>query len=321
MTSMSTLKALGRALGKARDTDEALRLARGDRADARRRPRPAAAVLRARLLPEQLRQRRRLIKTLEAARSRGARAAPRRASSREARDVRRTLGGGRGIAAGLRGGRCVRRPDVVETAIEHASGVYFPNRAHKVRVAMKKLRYAIELLDSNGGRPASRRCASLRRAQEALGQVHDREVLRQRLTSLAEDEDIPAARELARCARSGVPRDLRNLSRRCAPALLAACAELTAWSRQARRARRVPALLLVGAVALPSAASCWSVARDGPADERPRRRGPSDLPDQLVANAPPVAARRLGVESAAGVRRSRRCAGRAPRSPLSSTTV
>src|SRR5688500_11281570 len=60
----STFKAIGRALGKARDHDEALRLV-GEIEGRSPATAPAAAVLRTRLLPEQLRQRRRLIKTLE----------------------------------------------------------------------------------------------------------------------------------------------------------------------------------------------------------------------------------------------------------------
>jgi CHAD domain-containing protein len=244
----STVKALGRALGKARDKDEALRLV-GDIEQRSPSTAPAAAVLRARLLPERVRQRRRLIKALEAADVEGLeqlRKAVHHEAWRSGRHLWRRRGSPSGLAAVI-----AERAEILEQRIDHASGVYFPNRAHKVRVAMKKLRYAVEFLDGTEKirKPSVR---VLRRAQEALGQVHDREVLRQRLTSLAKDEDIPAARELERVLEAET-RAIFETYRAMRPALLAVCTELAAWSRQGvghARAR----LLLVGAVALPSAA-------------------------------------------------------------------
>jgi CHAD domain-containing protein len=245
---VSTVKALGRALGKARDQDEALRLV-GDIEGRSPSTAPAAAVLRARLLPEQLRQRRRLIKALEATDVDGLeqlREAVRHEISRARRHRWGRHGSPSRLAAAIAGAA-----ENLEQRIDHASGVYFPNRAHKVRVAIKKLRYAVELLDENEQirKPSIR---VLRRAQDALGQVHDREVLLQRLTSLAEDEDIPAARELARVLDAEC-RSIFESYRAMRPALLAVCTKLKAWSSQGVGHARVR-LLLVGAVAVPSAA-------------------------------------------------------------------
>jgi CHAD domain-containing protein len=245
---VSTVKALGRALGKARDKDAALGLV-GD--IERRSPStaPAAAVLRARLLPERVRQRRRLIKALEAADLDGLgqlREGVHHEISRARRHRLGRDGSVPGLAAAIAGGA-----EILAQRIDHASGVYFPNRAHKVRVAIKKLRYAVELLDENEQKrkPSVR---VLKRAQETLGQVHDREVLLQRLTSLAEDEDVPAARELAMVLEAEI-RSMFETYRPMRPALLAVCTELAAWSRQGAGHARAR-LLLIGAVALPSAA-------------------------------------------------------------------
>lgn len=245
---VTTVKALGRALGKARDKDEALRLV-GDIEGRSPSTAPAAAVLRARLLPEQLRQRRRLIKALEAADVDGLeqlREAVRHEISRARRHRWGRNGSSPRLAAAIAEGA-----ETLEQRIDHASGVYFPNRAHKVRVAIKKLRYAVELLDEHE-QIRKRSVRVLRRAQDALGQVHDRELLLQRLMSLAEDEDIPAARKLASVL-DGESRSIFESYRAMRRSLLAACSELAAWSRQGLGHAR-GRLLLVGAVALPSAA-------------------------------------------------------------------
>jgi CHAD domain-containing protein len=243
----SVVKAIGRALGKVRDQDEALRLV----AEVEGRApvtAPAAAVLRARLLPEQLRQRRRLIKTLE-----GLDLAVldrlREALQEGGRPGRRIWGGPASpprLAAVV--GRCAQ---AVEASVQHASAIYFPNRAHKARVAIKKLRYATELMDTTEAvrKPSER---VLRKAQATLGNVHDREMLLRRLLSLAGDTEVPAARELAGVLEAEC-RSLFATYRELRPAVFTACADLTAWSRQ-RVPRRHPALLIVGVVALPSAA-------------------------------------------------------------------
>ena len=90
-----------------------------------------------------------------------------------------------------------RRAGVAERKVHHAAGVYFPNRAHRARIAIKKLRYLAELLEKTERvrKPSVR---ALRNAQEALGSIHDREMVLGRLSDLMEEEDLPGARELAR---------------------------------------------------------------------------------------------------------------------------
>src|SRR5262249_33546090 len=70
-------------------------------------------------------------------------------------------------------------------AIVHATGVYFPNRTHRARIALKKLRYASEIADDTGVMKDGHLGRDLRKAQDVLGQVHDRETLIRELDRLA----------------------------------------------------------------------------------------------------------------------------------------
>lgn len=74
-------------------------------------------------------------------------------------------------------GRIGRRVDKLSQAIDHAGGVYFPNRLHAVRVAAKKLRYTAELAGKAGLWSCEEAVADLKRTQETLGRLHDAEVL------------------------------------------------------------------------------------------------------------------------------------------------
>jgi CHAD domain-containing protein len=61
----------------------------------------------------------------------------------------------------------------LESAIESASGVYMPNRLHRVRISTKKLRYLLELADATGMSISSYLVRDLRKAQDTLGRMHD----------------------------------------------------------------------------------------------------------------------------------------------------
>jgi CHAD domain-containing protein len=90
--------------------------------------------------------------------------------------------------------RAARRANQVQGAVEHAAGVYLPDRLHDVRIATKKLRYVLETTEQMAGRaPSSRttvkpsarsmrgRIAVLRQVQDLLGRLHDQEMLILRL--------------------------------------------------------------------------------------------------------------------------------------------
>lgn len=87
-------------------------------------------------------------------------------------------------------GRIARRADKLSQTIDHAGGVYFPNRLHAVRVATKKLRYTAELAGKGGLWPCEEAVADLKRTQETLGRLHDAEVLLKAVNKLGRKANV-----------------------------------------------------------------------------------------------------------------------------------
>ena len=83
--------------------------------------------------------------------------------------------------------RLVRRAKRLRVAIDRAGQMYEAERLHAVRIAAKKLRYAMELAAESGVRAARRPVLTVKRAQEALGRLHDLQVL-QGFTAAAQAE-------------------------------------------------------------------------------------------------------------------------------------
>lgn len=73
--------------------------------------------------------------------------------------------------------RAARRAGRLETAIDAAGAMYLPDRLHQVRIAVKKLRYAMEVARDLSGSRAEARIRTLKRMQDLLGRMHDLEVL------------------------------------------------------------------------------------------------------------------------------------------------
>ena len=76
----------------------------------------------------------------------------------------------------------LERASTAAERIAHATGVYFPNRAHSARIAVKKLRYAAEISQATGASNLQGAIKSLRKGQEVLGEIHDRASLSDTLT-------------------------------------------------------------------------------------------------------------------------------------------
>ncbi len=245
----------GRSLGKARDVDVSLELLKEieQRSPATA---PAAAAVRSRLMPEQVRRRRRLIKRLERQNieALGGRRAIGAHANGNGRALWRTPPAHRRLAAAI-----ATNADLAQDAITHASGVYFPKRAHRVRVALKKLRYLVELLERGDGgrRPALR---VLKRAQEALGQIHDREVLAARLKRLLRGQDIPSSSLLVDVLEAE-SRALFGQYARERDALITTCQALLESSRRHSVPTIRTRMLTVGALAVPSAAMLLLASR------------------------------------------------------------
>jgi CHAD domain-containing protein len=73
--------------------------------------------------------------------------------------------------------RIVRRSEALTTAIADAGQVYLAERLHAVRIAMKKLRYGLELSVEIAGERDSSDLRALKRSQDLLGRMHDLQVL------------------------------------------------------------------------------------------------------------------------------------------------
>jgi len=94
--------------------------------------------------------------------------------------------------------RVTRRAVQLADAIRDAGSVYLPDRLHRVRIAIKKLRYAVELAVEAGGEKTSADLRTLKRAQDLLGRLHDRQVLVDRVRQIqaAASAELRAEREL-----------------------------------------------------------------------------------------------------------------------------
>lgn len=73
--------------------------------------------------------------------------------------------------------RQARRAERLEAAIDRAGGLYLSDRLHAVRVAAKKLRYAMEIVREMKRSRATARIRQLKRLQDLLGRMHDLEIL------------------------------------------------------------------------------------------------------------------------------------------------
>ena len=134
--------------------------------------------------------------------------------------------------------RIARRARRLAATIESAAGLYLPDRLHEVRIAVKKLRYTLEVA---GGRNVAR-VRLLKRAQDLLGRMHDLEVLIARTRSI---QSSPGASTLKVSA--DLDRLVRRLETECRqlhghymamrPALIQLCHRLMTTRTPRERAR------------------------------------------------------------------------------------
>jgi CHAD domain-containing protein len=167
------LRKTGRALGRIRDLDVMLELA-----IATVQRLPAAAVPLQHLLVE-----------LRGSRDAALRRAVKRLERQDRKPIlaplgARTRGAWRAVAGGRRwadslADRIVQRASALEKAIGRAGGLNFPNRLHDVRIAAKKLRYALEAAHATRAAHVPGAMALLKRVQDVLGDLHDRHVFLQ----------------------------------------------------------------------------------------------------------------------------------------------
>lgn len=143
--------------------------------------------------------------------------------------------------------RAARRAVRVQSAIDSAGSIYLPDRLHEVRIAAKKLRYALELGRSAGRSRASARLRTLKTAQDLLGRMHDLEVLVARVRAVQGASQAPTL-----SLSSDLDRLVRRLETECRQlhghymsmrkALLTICTQVAAIpARRRREARLSPA--------------------------------------------------------------------------------
>jgi CHAD domain-containing protein len=100
--------------------------------------------------------------------------------------------------------RAARRAAEMREAIDNAAGLYLPDRLHEARIAVKKLRYAMEVLRELSGSRATAGIRTLKQAQDLLGRMHDHEILIARVRGVqgsAQAPNLRASAELDRLVR------------------------------------------------------------------------------------------------------------------------
>ena len=128
--------------------------------------------------------------------------------------------------------RVARRASELAAVMSDAGAVYLAERLHTVRIAVKKLRYALELAAQAEHVKSNPDLKQLRRVQDILGRLHDLQVLIDRARDVQASltpPDITAWRELDGLV-VGLDEDCRRLHGRYmhdAPALTALCTRLT----------------------------------------------------------------------------------------------
>jgi CHAD domain-containing protein len=75
------------------------------------------------------------------------------------------------------GARLLKRSKALAAAVEAAGSLYEQERLHRVRIAAKKLRYAMELAAESGARSAVVPVRTIKRVQDTLGRLHDLQVV------------------------------------------------------------------------------------------------------------------------------------------------
>ena len=250
----SRFKRLGRSLGRVRDADVRVALLASLET---RMPHaaPALVVLRQQREQERLRLLRKLIKRLERLE------AVRMIEMLD--DHRFSLAG---PAWALRAGATWKRDlgytlreraAATTEAIDHATGVYFPNRVHGARIAIKKMRYAMEIAHEVGGGDRNGAIRELKKAQDLLGDLHDSQELIDNLIETCPPDQPEAASQVSLLKQviEAENRDLhqRYLARR--GAILEIC------SMERRHLRRPPARSLVAAGALAISSGIYAKVR------------------------------------------------------------
>jgi CHAD domain-containing protein len=136
--------------------------------------------------------------------------------------------------------RVARRASRLASAIDSAGAVYLPERLHAVRIAVKKLRYGVELSAEASGAKADSDLRALKRWQDLLGRLHDLQMLLDRVRHLqaALPPSETASRHEQDALLTSLERTCRHLHARYVrvrPAMMALADRFAARTVPARR--------------------------------------------------------------------------------------
>ena len=127
--------------------------------------------------------------------------------------------------------RLVKRAKALAAAISDAGRLYAPEQLHQVRIAAKKLRYALELAADAGVKSASAPVRVVKRAQDTLGRLHDLQVLQ---SHVSDEQAQASGRSLPDGGLAIVSRALENECRHLHGSYVAAIPKLTDVVEQTR---------------------------------------------------------------------------------------
>jgi CHAD domain-containing protein len=82
------------------------------------------------------------------------------------------------------GSRMMKRSKALAVAIKEAGHMYASEPLHRVRIAAKKLRYAMELASDAGIKSAAAPLRAVKRVQDDLGRLHDLQVLQSYISAV-----------------------------------------------------------------------------------------------------------------------------------------
>jgi CHAD domain-containing protein len=83
------------------------------------------------------------------------------------------------------GARLLTRARRLDRAIDHAGQIYAPEALHAVRIAAKKLRYALEVAHESRAGACAAELRTIKRVQDTLGRLHDLQVLQHHVAEVA----------------------------------------------------------------------------------------------------------------------------------------
>ena len=160
---------IGRAFGGVREIDVALDLVASMPDE--KLPAAGAGRLRHHLTEERASRRRRLVARVSGAQL--------RKLARDVSELVKTLDArpSTGAWAVALAARTRRNAERVRGAVAEAGALYASERVHEVRIAAKRLRYALEIAAAAGDIETAPATARLKSVQDTLGRLHDREVV------------------------------------------------------------------------------------------------------------------------------------------------